>query len=335
MNPDSTDGRIFRRVRHAVLFKNEKIEVICHCRDSDSLPEKIDGINLVQADSLYRQKHGLPFPEEFTLLKERYGISSHRLSEILAMGPNTIKKYERGELPIPAMGRIILSLKDARVFIAYLEQVRSHIGEKEYETLRHNAEERVLKNPKVKLQSMLMSLCPIYRRPSEYNGFRILDFGKLNAVITYLNQRLRLTTESLSRILFYIDSIHYCVSCRSVTGLVYETTTSCGIRPHRWEVILGMMSALKMTHVREEAKRENGDKVEYSALVESTDSNDSSFDFSDSERTAMDKTVSFFRGKSPQEIMAYCLKEPLWLKNKEYCEVLSFQPHAFLNDWLR
>ena len=289
MNPDSTDGRIFRRVRHAVLFKNEKIEVICHCRDSDSLPEKIDGINLVQADSLYRQKHGLPFPEEFTLLKERYGISSHRLSEILAMGPNTIKKYERGELPIPAMGRIILSLKDARVFIAYLEQVRSHIGEKEYETLRHNAEERVLKNPKVKLQSMLMSLCPIYRRPSEYNGFRILDFGKLNAVITYLNQRLSLTTESLSRILFY----------------------------------------------REEAKRENGDKVEYSALVESTDSNDSSFDFSDSERTAMDKTVNFFCDKSPQEIMAYCLKEPLWLKNKEYCEVLSFQPHAFLNDWLR
>ncbi len=50
------------------------------------------------------------------MLRERYGLTSHRLSEILAMGPNTIKKYERGEIPAPALGHMILSLYDDHVF---------------------------------------------------------------------------------------------------------------------------------------------------------------------------------------------------------------------------
>lgn len=248
MKSENQAGRVLRRVRHSVSFKNEKFDVVCHCYDSASLPEKVEGINLKQAESLYRQKYGLPFPEEVTMLRERYGLTSHRLSEILAMGPNTIKKYERGEIPAPALGHMILSLYDDHVFAFYLDLAHDsdRLGDREYESLKRHAAETVASDPCLRVRAFLSSLCPVYERPCDLNGFRYLDFNRLTAVVSYLGSRMRLTVESLARILFYVDFAHYRLTCRSVTGLAYEATPDCGMRAYQWDTVLGLLSVLRM-----------------------------------------------------------------------------------------
>lgn len=322
--------RVFRRVRHAVSFKNEKFDVVCHCYDSASLPDKVEGINLMQAENLYRQKYGLPFPEEIVALRERYGLTPHRLSEILSMGPNTIKKYERGELPAPALGRMILSLEDSDVFASYLDLARNSLGSNEYEALKRRSE-AVSDDPQLRVKSLLSSLCHAYNRPSELNGFRALDFNRLTSVISYLGSRMKLTMESLSRMLFYVDFAHYRTTCRSVTGLVYESTADCGIRVYCWETIVGMLGLCGLVHVHESVADGSGTPV-YSTLLESVCPADGGV-FSESELAVLEKAVAFFGGQTPAQQVAFSLKEPLWLKNHDTPEVLSYQPHAFFLEW--
>lgn len=322
--------RAFRRVRHAVSFKNEKFDVVCHCYDSASLPDKVEGINLMQAENLYRQKYGLPFPEEIIALRERYGLTPHRLSEILSMGPNTIKKYERGELPAPALGRMILSLEDAGVFASYLDLARNRLSDSEYETLKRRCE-AVSGDTLIRVKSLLSSLCHAYNRPSEFNGFRALDFNRLTAVISYLGSRMKVTMESLARILFYVDFSHYRTTCRSMTGIVYEATADCGIRVYCWETIVGMLGLCGLVHVRESVGNDAG-APSYSTVLESVCPTDGDA-FSKSELAVLEKAVAFFGQKSPAEQVAFSLKEPLWLKNHDTPDVLSYQPHAFYLEW--
>ena len=330
MKPEKNAERVLRRVRHAVSFKNENFDVVCHCYDSASLPEKVEGINLVQAESLYRQKYGLPFPEEIAMLRERYGLTSHRLSEILAMGPNTIKKYERGEMPAPALGHMLLSLYDSRMFIFYLDLARNadKVGDREYETLKSNVS-AIEEDQVIRVRETLSSLCPVYERPCDLNGFRYLDFNRLTAVISYLGSRMKLTVESLSRILFYIDFAHYRLTCRSITGLAYEATAGCGIRVHQWETILGLLGVLKMVCVHESVT----DKAGYLAGIESVCSIEPG-GLTDTEIAILDKAIGRFGGKSSGKVIACSLKEPLWTKNHDTPDIISYQPNAFLYEWM-
>ncbi len=322
---------MLRRVRHSVSFKNEKFDVVCHCYDSASLPEKVEGINLKQAESLYRQKYGLPFPEEVTMLRERYGLTSHRLSEILAMGPNTIKKYERGEIPAPALGHMILSLYDDHVFAFYLDLAHDsdRLGDREYESLKRHAVETVASDPCLRVRAFLSSLCPVYERPCDLNGFRYLDFNRLTAVVSYLGSRMRLTVESLARILFYVDFAHYRLTCRSVTGLAYEATPDCGMRAYQWDTVLGLLSVLRMVCVHESCSKESG----YTAGIESVCSIVTD-EFSDTEKAVLDEAVKFFGDKKPAEVISYSMKETLWTKNHDTPDVVSYQPNAFLYEWM-
>ncbi len=331
MKSENQAGRVLRRVRHSVSFKNEKFDVVCHCYDSASLPEKVEGINLKQAESLYRQKYGLPFPEEVTMLRERYGLTSHRLSEILAMGPNTIKKYERGEIPAPALGHMILSLYDDHVFAFYLDLAHDsdRLGDREYESLKRHAVETVASDPCLRVRAFLSSLCPVYERPCDLNGFRYLDFNRLTAVVSYLGSRMRLTVESLARILFYVDFAHYRLTCRSVTGLAYEATPDCGMRAYQWDTVLGLLSVLRMVCVHESCSKESG----YTAGIESVCSIVAD-EFSDTEKAVLDEAVKFFGDKKPAEVIAYSMKETLWTKNHDTPDVVSYQPNAFLYEWM-
>ncbi len=331
MKSEKKAERVLRRVRHSVSFKNEQFDVVCHCYDSASLPEKIEGINLKQAESLYRQKYGLPFPEEITMLRERYGLTSHRLSEILAMGPNTVKKYERGEIPAPALGHMILSLYDDHVFTCYLDLAHDSdkLGDREYESLRRHAVETVAADPCLRIRALLSSQCPVYERPCDLNGFRYLDFNRLTAVVSYLGSRMKLAAESLPRILFYIDFAHYRLTCRSVTGLAYEATPDCGMRAYRWETVLGLLGMLRMVCVRESLRKENGYTAEIECVCPiETDG------FSETEISVLDRAVKFFGDKKTAEIISRSMKEPIWTKNHDTPEVVSYQPNAFLYEWM-
>ena len=76
----------------------------------------MDLININQVHNLYREKYGIPFPEEIKAIREKYEVSAKKMSEILGLGSNAYRLYESGEMPTVSNGRLILSIKEPEEF---------------------------------------------------------------------------------------------------------------------------------------------------------------------------------------------------------------------------
>ncbi len=51
-------------------------------------------------------------------------------------------------------------------------------------------------------------------------------------------------------------------------------------------------------------------------------------------KAVLDEAVKFFGDKKPAEVIAYSMKETLWTKNHDTPDVVSYQPNAFLYEWM-
>ena len=99
-----------------------------------------DGLGLEQIYSQYREKYGLPAPEEIKAIREQYGLSATIMSKILGIGDNQYGLYENGEMPTKNIGRMIATIKKADVFRMYVDMAKNQLTEKEYERIVKNLE---------------------------------------------------------------------------------------------------------------------------------------------------------------------------------------------------
>ncbi len=112
-------------------YRKENFEVLYHVYECQDTGERFtdsisDEINTVQVYNQYREKYGIPFPEQIRNIREKYQAAAGKMSEILGLGTNSYRLYEAGEMPTVANGRLILSVSDPNEF---LKQVKasSHI----------------------------------------------------------------------------------------------------------------------------------------------------------------------------------------------------------------
>src|SRR5690606_4680479 len=95
--------------------------------------DRLDTLNMVQAINQYREKYGIPFPEEIRQIRGRYAVSASKMSEILGMGANTYRLYEAGEMPTVAGGRLILSVRNPEEFIKQVQASTYMLSDRESE----------------------------------------------------------------------------------------------------------------------------------------------------------------------------------------------------------
>ncbi len=65
--------------------------------------------------SQYREKYGIPSPEEIKATRERYGLNISQLTRILGFGKNQISWYEEGQVPSLTNGRLLSLIQDPRI----------------------------------------------------------------------------------------------------------------------------------------------------------------------------------------------------------------------------
>jgi DNA-binding transcriptional regulator YiaG len=61
---------------------------LCEDTGEEFTDAKLDDLNLTQAYNQYRTRCNLPFPDEIKALREQYGLSAAKMSEILGFGAN-------------------------------------------------------------------------------------------------------------------------------------------------------------------------------------------------------------------------------------------------------
>ena len=111
--------------RRSMHFRKEEFEVVFHyykCEDSGEqfTTTSMDEVNMNQVYNQYRDRFNIPFPDEITRIREKYGLPANKMSEVLGFGVNTYRQYEAGEIPSIANAKLIQMAEDPKIFMGMI-----------------------------------------------------------------------------------------------------------------------------------------------------------------------------------------------------------------------
>src|SRR5690606_12157454 len=112
--------------RRSMDFRKETFEIVFHYYKCEHSGEKftttsLDEVNMNQVYNQYRDKFNIPFPDEIIRIREKYGLSAAKMSEILGFGINSYRQYESGEMPSASNAKLIQMVEDPKKFIEMVE----------------------------------------------------------------------------------------------------------------------------------------------------------------------------------------------------------------------
>jgi transcriptional regulator with XRE-family HTH domain/uncharacterized phage-associated protein len=213
---------------HKLEFRKEEFTIVYHylidTKTGEAFTtEELDDLNLAQVHNQYRSKYGIPFIDEIKAIREQYGLSASKMSEILGLGPNVYRNYENGEIPSLSTGRLIQLIKDPEEFKKLIELSKNDLEKHELERI-HKKVEAKLSGWNV-FEQQLEEYLFGPKIPSEHNGYRIPAMEKLGMMVKYFALQLQPFTTKMNKLLFYADFLHYSRTGYSITGLTYIAIT--------------------------------------------------------------------------------------------------------------
>ncbi|MBL7966988.1 MAG: DUF4065 domain-containing protein [Prolixibacteraceae bacterium] len=307
-----------KRSKATLQFRKEPFEIVYHsyaCADSNEEFEddRLTTLNLQQVTDQYREKYNIPFPEQIKAVREGYGLSAARMSEILGLGINTWRLYENGEVPTVANARLIQLISDPQNFLKHIsefgickpkeiEKIRKQIGEAQqlegeshfFESLFHVA------------------------TPNRFSGYMAFDKTKTAQMVLWLAKELSPYKTAMNKLLFYADFLHFKNTGRSITGLKY-VAIDFGPVPNHYGSMYEMLMDENIIGI-------NGSMTDFGfteRFVPGQIEIDKSV-FDDSETSDIDRIVREIGKKSTKEIVEQSHQEEAWLENQESKSTISY-----------
>lgn len=206
-------------------YRKEEFEVQYHfylCVDTGEqfTDEELDTVNTNQIYNQYRLKYGIPFPDEIKEIREQYGLSASKMSEVLGFGANVYRNYEAGEVPSMSNGKFLQQIKNPEVFKNVLETSKQFTKEETEKIKRKiDAAHSELNDFEFLYEKYLMGGDVV---PNEYTGFRTPHLEKIANMVLYFAERTKPFKTKLNKLLFYSDFLHYKKTCFSISGATYK-----------------------------------------------------------------------------------------------------------------
>lgn len=293
-------------------FRGEQYEYVhaawlCVDTGEKFTTDELDDADFVQVTNQYRAKYGIPFTDEIVAVREKYGLSAAKMSQILGIGTNQWRNYETGEVPNVSNGRMIRSIMDPKVFLNYVDSSKNILGEKEYNKLVLKSESLVDEFDKHEI--VKYDIARIYQcERGTHNGFAQRSLDRLKNVLLYiLNQCGEVFCTKMNKLLFYADFLAYRRLGMALTGLSYRAI-EYGPVPERWDRVYSQFDEI----VQE--PRSYGDK-EGCVLTSSISANTEIF--TSEEIDVLNDVCSKFSNSSSSEMTRISHEENAWIDNKE------------------
>ena len=274
------------------------------CEDTGEMftTDESDTVSFLQVTNQYRTKYGIPFVDEIVSLRERYGVSSSKMSLILGFGPNQWRLYENGEVPSVSNGRMIRSIMKPEVFLDMVESSRQLLTPKEYDKLTLK-----IKNiPKDSNGIYAYQLNRLFEcgRGAE-NGYGMISLERLKNILLYIIDKCNgVFCTKMNKLLFYIDFMSYRQYGMSLTGLSYKAL-DFGPVPEHWDRIYSHFD-----EIEQEPRQSYG--KEGLALLSSTKPDLAIF--TQQELDVMESVCSYFKDYSSVDISNVSHNETAWLE---------------------
>ncbi len=198
--------------------------------------------NLLNARNAYRVKKGLLTSDEIVEIRREYGLTQVELARLLGWGEATIARYESKAIQDESYDLMLRLIKnDPLTAFDLLKKNADKFQDARRTEIRSRIIERINSHGKEYLtRRLLQSEYVLYSEPSEANGFTVLDIDKIEAVISYFEEKSpELQQAQLLRMLRYADALTLEKRGRALTGIVYKED-SAGICP------LGRENLLKL-----------------------------------------------------------------------------------------
>ena len=304
--------KYFQEVRTTTFRKEEYSYIHTGIIDENGemwTTTEMDEANIFQVYNQYRVRHGIPFPDEISGLREHYGLSAAKMSQILGFGINQYRMYEDGEVPSVSNARTIIAAREKEVFMSFVEASKSEMSEQEYQRIRK------------KVKAANGDYKPIVQ-PSEYTGFRSLSTDKVANVVRLIISTIGSTfVTKMNKLLFYADFIHYKKHGYGITGITYKALPF-GPVPEHWGTLYSFLSGVDM----EEFVYPSGQSGIKLEANENTDNI-----LNESELSTIEKVCALFSNMSAGEISQTSHLEKGWIENKDNRSAISYQNAFSLN----
>ena len=304
--------KYFQEVRTTTFRKEEYSYIHTGIIDEDGemwTTTEMDEANIFQVYNQYRLKHGIPFPDEISGIREHYGLSAAKMSQILGFGINQYRMYEDGEVPSVSNARTIIAAREKDVFMSFVEASKSEMSEQEYLRI------------KKKVEAANGDYKPIVQ-PSEYTGFCSLSIDKVANVVRLIISTIGSTfVTKMNKLLFYADFIHYKNHGYGITGITYKALPF-GPVPEHWGTLYSSLPGIDM----EEYVYPSGQSGIKLEAIENTNNI-----LNESELRTIEKVCSLFSNMSAGEISQTSHLEKGWIENKDNRSAISYRDAFALN----
>ncbi|MDF0694389.1 type II TA system antitoxin MqsA family protein [Aquirufa ecclesiirivi] len=314
--------------RRSMDFRKETFEIVFHyykCEDSGEqfTTTSLDEVNMNQVYNQYRDKFNIPFPDEIIRIREKYGLSAAKMSEILGFGVNSYRQYEAGEMPSVANAKLIQMVDEPKRFIDMMELCGT-VDEKAKTKLIQKAQlladdkKRNIFNLNFKEYLLGNHLADIY------SGYRNPNFEKFTEMVIYFSERLSPFKTKMNKLLFYADFLMFKQSCFSISGVRYKAI-DMGPVPNNFQSIFEYLANKDEIDIFTTEFPSGYSGEQFKARK---DRNFNADLFTENELETLEKVASVFKETNTNDIIKLSHLEEAWKKNEKEKKVISYE-YAF------
>ncbi|MBS3771958.1 MAG: DUF4065 domain-containing protein [Bacteroidales bacterium] len=326
-SPITGKPMVIHKESGTLSFRKEKFEIMYHyylCEDTGErfTPDDLGQVNIIQVHNQYREKHGIPFPDEIKKIREKYNLSARKMSKILGFGENSYRNYEAGEIPSVANGRLILAIKHAEDFKQQVEASTHLLSETEKAKLDKTIN-KLINEEKTTTWSKLLENQFLYTQPNEYSGYKEPQFDKIACMITFFSSQMKSFKTKLNKLLFFADFLHYSKTGFSITGLTYRAIP-LGPVPAEYDKLYIKLAEEGKVYVEEMVMSEGN----YAEIINGSEIYNEKM-FEDTEKKVLNSIIKQFRSVSSKEIVELSHQYKAWKDNQEQRNLINYQHYAF------
>lgn len=327
-SPFAEGNAVLRSKINSFSFRKISFEIVehyyeCEITHKEFTNSELDYLNLIQVYNQYRDKYGLPFPGQIRSIREKYGLSARKMSEILGLGANSYRLYEKGEVPSIGNGRLILAAEDPGEFKKFLVASEDVINPRELEKINERVKEIIHSEQDLNYSNLIKERIFSLLVPDHTTGYRLPILEKITHLILYFSERTQTWKTKLNKLLFYSDFLSFKHYGSGISGLDYRAI-NMGPVPANFDKIYELVcegESLKKEYI----EYTNGYYGELFLPLETF--NKTLFD--ESELEVMEVVSEKFKNKKTEEIIRISHQEPAWKENISEKRIISYKDFAF------
>lgn len=330
MKSPFTDGEATLQYEKKELeFRKDVFTVIqfyykCNDTGEEFTTDDLDQINVNQLYNQYREKYGVPFPDEIKEIREQYGLSATKMSEILGFGVNSYRQYEAGDIPTVASGRLIQAAKDPEEFKKFLNDSRAILTDREYKRFCERVDELIDEKKNNVWDQLFTEQIFSHSKPTAYTGYRKPSIERIAMIIAYFTEHINdLWKTKLNKLLFYSDFLNYKRSGYSISGIAYRAIP-LGPVPAEYDKLYVKLKDDEYTSV-DFIEFNDGNFGEAISSIRKFEEDH----FSKTELKTLEDITKRFANFNTKQIVSISHKEKAWLENEPGRELISYQQYAF------